>query len=168
MLGMTPLLVDEVFVRGVLEQLGRRAGGSKAANWLFCVTYSSRQTAFRGEGTMANLYWAKKRWARRIRAFPRFCIRLVPVLVLIVALVWHAGGLRDLPRVPYLTDFMNRVVGTTDQCNIKGNISRRGERIYHVPGGRYYDATWINPLLGERWFCSEAEATAAGWRRSRL
>jgi hypothetical protein len=74
----------------------------------------------------------------------------------------------DLPRVPFVTDFMNRVVGTTGQCDIKGNISSKGERIYHVPGGRYYDATWINPLLGERWLCSEAEAWSAGWRRSKF
>ena len=52
-------------------------------------------------------------------------------------------------------------------CRIKGNISRSGERIYHVPGGYYYDRTRIDPSKGERWFCSEAEARAAGWRRSR-
>ncbi|AZO25969.1 thermonuclease family protein [Mesorhizobium sp. M1E.F.Ca.ET.045.02.1.1] len=52
-------------------------------------------------------------------------------------------------------------------CNIKGNISADGERIYHVPGQKYYNATVINQAKGERWFCSEAEAVAAGWRRSR-
>ena len=53
------------------------------------------------------------------------------------------------------------------QCRIKGNISRSGERIYHIPGGQYYDRTKINPSKSERWFCSEAEAIAAGWRRSK-
>ncbi len=52
-------------------------------------------------------------------------------------------------------------------CPIKGNVSSKGERIYHVPGGRYYDHTRIDPSKGERWFCSEAEAQGAGWRRSR-
>ncbi len=52
-------------------------------------------------------------------------------------------------------------------CNIKGNIGRRHARIYHVPGGQYYARTRIDPAKGERWFCSEAEARAAGWRRSR-
>lgn len=53
------------------------------------------------------------------------------------------------------------------QCLIKGNISfNTGEKIYHVPGGRFYDATTINPSQGERWFCTEAEAIANGWRRS--
>ena len=53
------------------------------------------------------------------------------------------------------------------RCRIKGNISRNGTRIYHVPGGQFYDRTRINTARGERWFCSEAGARAAGWRRSR-
>ena len=52
-------------------------------------------------------------------------------------------------------------------CRIKGNISRKGKRIYHVPGGRWYDRTKISPSKGERWFCSEEEAQAAGWRRAK-
>jgi hypothetical protein len=54
-------------------------------------------------------------------------------------------------------------------CDIKGNISvRSGERIYHVPGQEYYDRTRIDTGKGERYFCSEAEARAAGWRRSKV
>jgi len=50
---------------------------------------------------------------------------------------------------------------------IKGNISfNSGEKIYHMPGGEFYEATEINTQDGERWFCTEAEAVAAGWRRS--
>jgi endonuclease YncB( thermonuclease family) len=52
-------------------------------------------------------------------------------------------------------------------CNIKGNISRKGERIYHVPGQKYYGKTRVSTSKGERWFCSEQEARAAGWRRSK-
>jgi hypothetical protein len=51
-------------------------------------------------------------------------------------------------------------------CLVKGNISKSGERIYHVPGGQFYDRTKINEAAGERIFCSEKEAVAAGWRRS--
>ncbi len=49
------------------------------------------------------------------------------------------------------------------QCLIKGNITRGGN-IYHMPWDRWYDKTRIETSKGERWFCSEAEATAAGWR----
>ena len=55
----------------------------------------------------------------------------------------------------------------SERCNIKGNIGKNGARIYHVPGGRYYAQTRINTSKGERWFCTEGEARAAGWRRSR-
>ena len=48
-------------------------------------------------------------------------------------------------------------------CPIKGNISSRG-KIYHTPYSRSYAKTRINTARGERWFCSEAEALAAGWR----
>ena len=52
-------------------------------------------------------------------------------------------------------------------CLIKGNFAKDGERIYHVPGGEFYDATVIDVSSGESWFCTEAEAAAAGWRRSK-
>lgn len=48
-------------------------------------------------------------------------------------------------------------------CPIKGNISRRG-RLYHTPWSPWYNRTRISTARGERWFCSEAEARAAGWR----
>lgn len=49
-------------------------------------------------------------------------------------------------------------------CRIKGNISSSGERIYHSPGQRDYERTRIDTSKGERWFCSGAEASRAGWR----
>jgi len=53
-------------------------------------------------------------------------------------------------------------------CVIKGNISSSsGERIYHIPGQRYYEQTKIEPDKGERWFCTEEEALANGWRKSK-
>jgi hypothetical protein len=56
----------------------------------------------------------------------------------------------------------------SQSCAIKGNVGfDTGEKIYHVPGQEYYDATVIDAAYGERWFCSEAEAQAAGWRRAR-
>ncbi|MDN3625581.1 thermonuclease family protein [Methylobacterium isbiliense] len=50
------------------------------------------------------------------------------------------------------------------ECQIKGNISRSGEKIYHVPGSRDYERTVISTSSGERMFCTEDEAKAAGWR----
>ncbi len=53
------------------------------------------------------------------------------------------------------------------ECRIKGNINRSGDKIYHVPGGHFYNRTRIELSNGERMFCSEEEARAAGWRRSK-
>jgi hypothetical protein len=55
----------------------------------------------------------------------------------------------------------------TEQCRIKGKIGDAGERIYHLPGGGRYERTDIDPAKGERWFCTEAEARAAGWKAGR-
>ncbi|WP_046866739.1 thermonuclease family protein [Microvirga massiliensis] len=53
------------------------------------------------------------------------------------------------------------------KCPIKGNISRTGVRIYHLPWQASYARTTVNEKAGERWFCDEAEAERAGWRRAR-
>jgi micrococcal nuclease len=53
-------------------------------------------------------------------------------------------------------------------CVIKGNISSSGEKIYHMPGQRFYDETVITPGKGERYFCSATEAEAAGWRAAKV
>ena len=56
---------------------------------------------------------------------------------------------------------------TEPTCDVKGNISiSTGKRFYHVPGMRDYDITRIELDKGERWFCTEAEAIAAGWQRA--
>ncbi|GJE41420.1 thermonuclease family protein [Methylobacterium soli] len=52
-------------------------------------------------------------------------------------------------------------------CQIKGNISRSGDKVYHLPGSRDYTRTTIDEAAGERMFCSEDEAKAAGWREPR-
>lgn len=51
-------------------------------------------------------------------------------------------------------------------CPIKGNISSNG-KIYHAPWSPWYSRTKISEEKGERWFCSEDQAVAAGWRAPR-
>jgi endonuclease YncB( thermonuclease family) len=48
-------------------------------------------------------------------------------------------------------------------CAIKGNVTEHGH-IYHTPWSPWYDKVKIDEQNGERWFCSESEALAAGWR----
>ncbi|TBF40441.1 sunset domain-containing protein [Rhizobium leguminosarum] len=67
-----------------------------------------------------------------------------------------SGGYTLLPREFY-----------DPACDIKGNVSiGSGAKIYHVKGQEDYEATIIRSEYGERWFCSEADARSAGWRRA--
>jgi hypothetical protein len=69
----------------------------------------------------------------------------------------------NTPQVAPQRDMNVPAAPHSPDCRIKGNISSSG-RIYHVPGSRYYESTEIKESEGERWFCTEAEARAAGWR----
>lgn len=52
-------------------------------------------------------------------------------------------------------------------CTIKGNISiDTGNKLYHLPGMEDYESTVIDQASGERWFCTESEAKANGWRKA--
>ena len=48
-------------------------------------------------------------------------------------------------------------------CPIKGRVAS-GSRVYVLPWSPAYDSVRVVSARGERWFCSEAEAQAAGWR----
>ncbi|QFT90429.1 putative membrane protein YttA [Bacillus sp. THAF10] len=48
-----------------------------------------------------------------------------------------------------------------EACKIKGNRNSRGELIYHIPGGRFYQVT-----KAVEWFDSEEAAISAGYRKS--
>ena len=48
-------------------------------------------------------------------------------------------------------------------CPIKGNVTANG-RIYHLPWSPWYGRIKMDGSKGKRWFCTEAEAIAAGWR----
>lgn len=68
---------------------------------------------------------------------------------------------RQAARASARTSERQRSFERDGQCLIKGNRSRRGEWIYHLPGMPYYDATGAEEL-----FCTEAQAQAAGYRRA--
>lgn len=75
--------------------------------------------------------------------------------------VWQAGNIAPWD---YRHERWQTAEGSAPQgCAIKGNISSHG-KIYHVPWSAWYEKVKIDTARGERWFCSEAEALAAGWR----
>lgn len=65
---------------------------------------------------------------------------------------------RKMPQMPS---------APTGSCAIKGNIGASGACIYHLPGMRDYAKVRITASRGERFYCSELEAIAAGCRRAK-
>ena len=63
--------------------------------------------------------------------------------------------------------FKNNLNSENKNCEIKGNISSKGQKIYHIPGNINYEKTKINENKGERWFCSEEEAQMNVRRKSK-
>jgi len=82
------------------------------------------------------------------------------------------GGFCDIPGVPPPVALPARQTAepatspAAPACAIKGNVNRAGDRIYHLPGQVNYDDINMDGP-GKRWFCTEAEARAAGWRPAR-
>lgn len=51
-------------------------------------------------------------------------------------------------------------------CPIKGKVLARSAKVYMLPWASRYEKVRVNERRGERWFCSETEAQAAGWKPS--
>lgn len=95
--------------------------------------------------------------------------RSPPVALLVVPAFIVGGSLGYIASEPQLiTPLLEAVKGTRPTCDIKGNISDVGERIYHLPTDAYYSETRIDESRGERWFCSRFDAWWAGWRHARV
>lgn len=79
---------------------------------------------------------------------------------------WRADHMEDIAPTSGAASPSFALQGSLS-CDIKGNVSAEGERIFHVPGQKFYRQTKISEGKGERWFCSEAEAKQAGWRKAK-
>ena len=120
----------------------------------------------RVSGTDANAWMVDQGWAL---AYRRYSEDYVPLEI--AAQRAQRGLWRGEFIEPWAWRRGERLLAANDNqaegCKIKGNVSSEGERIYHVPGGQHYGRTKIDLAKGERWFCTEAEANAAGWRGSK-
>ena len=74
-----------------------------------------------------------------------------------------AGVGRSPPRAAAPTFAELARANRSGNCVSKGNRSRRGEWIYHLPGMSHYEQTRAEDI-----FCTEAQAQAAGYRRARV
>jgi hypothetical protein len=82
-------------------------------------------------------------------------------------LIWEYRETQTVAAYSNLSGCPDGCIVHTNGCDIKGNISfDTGAKIYHMLGQEYYNSTTIDINYGERWFCTEAEAIANGWRKS--
>lgn len=51
-------------------------------------------------------------------------------------------------------------------CLIKGNVTSSGDKIFHIPGGVYYDRVKVDFAQGDAYFCTEGQAIGEGFRKS--
>jgi endonuclease YncB( thermonuclease family) len=51
------------------------------------------------------------------------------------------------------------------ECTVKGNV-RDGKKIYHLSTCDNYTQVIVDEAFGDRWFCSEVDAQAAGFTRA--
>lgn len=55
--------------------------------------------------------------------------------------------------------------GQTEECDVKGIVTDKGNRVYYVPTDKGYADIAVRAERGERMFCSDDAAELAGWRR---
>lgn len=115
-------------------------------------------TVVRPDGTKKRIRNAQA-WYKRIGFEDWFWIIFI---ILAVGFVFYQKHSSDVKKA-------TAAAQSCPDPEIKGNISyTTGEKIYHVPGDRFYDKTIIDTSSGERMFCTTKEAEQAGWRASGL
>lgn len=80
------------------------------------------------------------------------------------------GKASDYAREHHLGVFSSTCLQETNtkdpKCVIKGNLTSRPViKTYHFPGCGQYNRTFLELSRGDRWFCTEKEAKAAGFSK---
>lgn len=123
---------------------------------------------YRG-GVNLNQYLVAQGWAVAFEKYDTQFVSTQRMARLNKKGLWQGDFVRpDSFRAAGRATVESEAVSRSGGCLIKGNINRKGDRIYHMPGSsKHYADTRINEKRGEKWFCSEQEAIAAGWRAPR-
>ncbi|MFD6440458.1 thermonuclease family protein [Peribacillus sp. NPDC060186] len=67
----------------------------------------------------------------------------------------------DDSKTEVVTEKKTAISSSCSKPKIKGNINSKGDKIYHIPSGQYYEITKPEEL-----FCTEQDALNAGFRKS--
>ncbi len=127
----------------------------------FCVWEGSARAAKRGLWSLPVEEWrAPWEWRSWMRRGIKPVINSADETVTSCIAAMRRAAVKTRPATTFSTK--RAATEQSGHCFIKGNISDR-VHIYHVPGSSSYTRTRIDESKGERWFCTEEEARAAGW-----
>jgi hypothetical protein len=149
-----PIVGDTIFYEKVTEENGKIPASKASIQGVLNQRKDSKQSSHNSIQT-ANKQSTDNRINSNTQTNKRGMRKVVQSVLPVVFLI----GL-GISSISPVTNFVRG-------CNIKGNISvDTGSKLYHLPSMEDYDITHINLIKGERWFCSESEAIASGWRKA--
>lgn len=76
-----------------------------------------------------------------------------------------AGEAARTAKLGIWSDTCRGQTPVSENCTIKGN-TRAGEKFYYLPSCSQYDQVLVDRAFGDTWFCSEKEATKAGFTKA--
>ncbi len=112
---------------------------------------------FLEDGTNVNLHMVEGGYAVYVRAYDQNIDRIK-----------EAGNLARENKIGIFSPTCFQREPENPKCKIKGNLDEKSpnRKYYLKPSCAYYDSVIIEKYLGEQWFCTENEATLAGFTKS--
>jgi len=172
-----PIVGDTIFYEKTTEANGKIRASKASIQGVTKQTTSSNQRSRNSNQTSNRQATAKLTSRNNTSNKPESHKVIFGLLGMGLAISLSLSGIFSRSRfsnnskqaaTPPETSVNSQNLATASQnCDIKGNISvSTGSKLYHLPNMEDYAITNIDVTNGERWFCTESEAIASGWRKA--
>jgi cold shock CspA family protein len=148
-----PIVGDTILYEKVTEENGKIRASKASIQGVLNQTTVSNQSS-RNSNQISNKQSKVKQIDGNIPINKRDMRKAMQKVIPIVFLI-GVGTILISPAINFVRG-----------CTIKGNISVDGNKLYHLPNMADYAITNIDLTKGEKWFCTESEAIASGWRKA--
>ncbi len=169
-----PIVGDTILYKKITEPNGKFKASNASIRGVIAQSQLANQKTDRRDRVKPKNFQGKKQTVTR-KPFKKEIQKFLPLLFVISL---GFSGVRFVLEYfltsknrtinPLVTSVANNQnISPQPDCNIKGNISlNSGIKFYHLVGMEDYEITRIEESKGEKWFCTEAEAIASGWRKA--